>query len=110
MKKYLALKENNRNVNFLKVETYYSLGGMNYFYSKNESRGYYLSATPVERGTSSSGLSYESYIGFSGIKKLVKEVSRKSEKAAREADEKAKEYERDLINYILNENGLQLAE
>lgn len=103
MKKYMALKDNGQKENFLRIETYYSLGGMNYWTSKNENRGYYIAVIPVEkRGCT------ESFTGFSGIKQCIKVVSRKSEKAEREADELGSMYESGLIDYVLSKNNLEL--
>lgn len=102
MKKYL--KTNKENV-FLKVETYYNKGGINYFSYKTERRGYYLSVSPVERARG-----FESYIAFSGIKFLIKEVKRQSEKAAKESDALSEKYETALIEKVLQESGLELCE
>ena len=75
---------NNPNVTHLKAEIYYSLGGMNYFTSKVERRGYYMSIMPVER-RNKYGYMLESYVGFTGLKQCVLEVSRKSQKKMNEA-------------------------
>lgn len=104
MKKYLKLAENSRKSTDLEIHVYYSKGGMNYFTSQNESRGYYLSVTPVERWRGMIG-----YVAFSGLKRCIKEVGRKSAKAEAEAERIAPEYEQDLINRVLQKNGLELA-
>lgn len=70
----------NKDKTFLKCELYYSLGGMNYFTSRNEARGYYVSVSPVERGDG-----WESYTAFSGWKKCVVECARKGKKAEAKA-------------------------
>ena len=71
---------NNPNVTDLKAEIYYSLGGINYFTSRNEQRGYYMSISPVKRD----GVC-ESYTAFTGLKQLVLPVQRKSNKKMIEA-------------------------
>ena len=65
------IKANGKGVNALRCELYYSLGGFNYFTYKNEARGYYLSVSPVEKSEH-----MESYVGFSGVKKCLLEVTR----------------------------------
>jgi hypothetical protein len=71
---------NHHKITHLKMELYYSKGGMNYFTSKVESRGYYMSISPVER---KNGM--ESYTGFSGLKRCILETQRKSKKKEDEA-------------------------
>ena len=105
MKKYLKLKENAQKATHLKVETRYSLGGMNYFTYENEERGYYLMVTPVERGNGMEG-----FIAFSGIKKLILPVKRQSKKAEDEAEKLYKDYLDQLVNYVLEKNSLELEE
>lgn len=75
----------NKPGHFLKCELYYSLGGMNYFTSKTEARGYYVSVSPVERRTTDFGVTTESYAAFSGWKKCVVECARKSKKTEAQA-------------------------
>ena len=104
MKKYIALKENGQNATHLKIELHYSKGGMNYFSYQQERRGYYLMVTPVER----KGI-MEGFIAFSGIKKLLKEVKRQSAKAEAEAESMVEQNEHELIEYVLNKEGLELA-
>lgn len=109
MIKYLKVQENSAKVTHLKIELYYSLGGMNYFTARAESRGYYLSVTPVERCVSR-GYTSERYTAFSGIKQLVKVVKRKSQKAEREAENLAENLVNELIDYVCSQNGLELLE
>ena len=108
MKKYIPLKSNGTKSTHLSVELFYSLGGLNYWTSKEEPRGYYLSVTPVER-YERNGIGMEGFIAFSGLKTLVKPVTRKSAKAEREAEDLAPEFEADLIAAVLAKNGLALA-
>jgi len=82
MKQYKPYKENKE----LKIEIYYNKGGMNYFSSKVEKRGYYISVCPVIR-TQTGNIITEQYTAFSGIKMIIKETARKSEKAYNEAVE-----------------------
>ena len=107
MKKYYAVKENSARTTHLKCEVYYSLGGYNYFTYKSEGRGYYASVTPVERSTSC-GFASESYVAFTGIKQLVKPVSRRSAKAEADAEKLAEPVFDRLIEYVLNKQGLEL--
>lgn len=73
------LRSLNENAQ-IKVELSYQLGGINYFTYKKESRGLYLHITPVEVRDCGNGMICESFVGFSGIKFLVKELGRKSDK------------------------------
>jgi hypothetical protein len=95
MKKYIE-----RNGQTLKVEVYYSLGGLNYFTGRQEKRGYYLSVTPVEI-EDHGGYRTETVTLFSGVKELLKEVTRRSKKAETEAEKLAEERMETLINYVL---------
>lgn len=105
MKTYLKLKDNGLKATHLKVETYYSLGGMNYFTYKVEERGYYLSVMPVERENHMEG-----YVAFSGIKQLLYAVKRKSKKAEEEAEKLSASCLESLINHVLKKNNLELEE
>ena len=105
MKKYIDTKTENMKI---KVETYYSLGGMNYFTYKVEPRGYYLSVTPVERVVRDGYVS-EGYSAFSGYKKLLLEVQRKSKKKEAEAETMAESQAHDIVERVCNENNLELA-
>lgn len=112
MKKYFAVNENSKGITHIKCEVYYSLGGMNYFTYKQEGRGYYASVTPVERREENyNGHPFvtEGFMAFSGIKQLVKEVSRKSDKAMQTAEKIAETVFPSLIDYVCNENGLSIA-
>lgn len=104
MKKYIAI-ENTNDVNALRVELYYSLGGTNYFTGAAESRGYYLSVTPVYR-SHGNGYTMESYTAFTGIKQLVKPVTRKSAKAEQAAVALAADIEKQLVNYVIAKNNI----
>lgn len=83
MEKYIE-----KNGQTLRVSVYYNLGGFNYFTSRSEERGYYLSVTPIKR-SSNNGIVMREYAAFSGFKKLLLEVKRKSKKAESQALELA---------------------
>lgn len=56
----------------LRVEVFYSLGGMNYFSYKTEPRGYYLSVQRLHVGSSPLGFHIERFnLGRSGIKAFL---------------------------------------
>lgn len=109
MKKYIKVNNigNKIKATHLKVELYYDLGGMNYFTGNGESRGYYLSISPVERGEI-----FESYTGFTGIKKCIKQVKRKSNKAYNEAISEINNtnIEQDLIKQVCQNQGLEIVQ
>lgn len=102
-KKYLPL-EPNESATHLKVEVYYSKGGMNYFTGSNEKRGIYLSVSPVTRRENS-----ESYIGFSGIKKHLVDMARFSQKTF-DNFVVSPETEKELIDYVCEKNGIKVLE
>ena len=101
MTKYLKLKENEKATD-LRIDILYNKG--QYFCYKPINRGYYINITPVTR----KGV-YESFMCFSGAKMLVHEVARQSEKAYKIATEKAENYMQKMIDYVCNEQGLELA-
>ena len=107
MKKYIELQEKTRNATHLLIELRYNLGGFNYFTYKEEPRGYYLSVSPVAL-EQRDGYTLESFTAFTGTKYLVKEVARKSAKAEKEAEQRAKELEKALIDYVCNQNNLAI--
>ncbi len=107
MKKYIALTTPTKNATHLLIELRYNLGGLNYFTYKQEPRGYYLSVSPVAL-EQRDGYTLESFTAFTGTKYLVKEVSRKSTKAEREAEQKAVELEKALINFVCTQNNLAI--
>jgi hypothetical protein len=97
MKKFEQINDDN----YLKIHVYYHLGGMNYFTYKQEARGYYLSVTPVklEQGN---GYTTEVYSAFSGIKTLLLETKRKSDKAMQTAEQLAINELPKLKSYVLS--------
>lgn len=108
MKEYMHIIPTD-NANRIKVEVYYSLGGMNYFTYENESRGYYLSVSHVNHATSG-GVRMESFVAFTGTKQLILPCKRRSAKREAQANELAKEQRDALIQYVLDKNGLTLTE
>jgi hypothetical protein len=94
-KRYIHIEDNK----YLKIQVYYDLGGMNYFTGKQESRGYYLSVSPVEKGDG-----WESFTAFNGIKKCILTVNRKSKKKFEYALGLAEKEEQELINYVKEKN------
>lgn len=105
LKEYINAE--GKDVNKLRITVYYSLGGVNYATYKQESRGYYLSVTPVNIEDKGYCVC-ESQTMFTGIKKLIKPVSRQSKKAADEALELAKESRQELIDYVCHQEGVKL--
>ena len=108
MKKYFELKENDGFATHLECEVYYSKGGMNYFTYREEARGYYLMVTPVKIERNN-GYKSISFCAFTGTKKLLKSVSRKSDKAQAEAEKIAENVFNELVEYVLNKHGIELA-
>lgn len=103
MKKYIPILNATKESNFLKIEIYYNLGGMNYFTGRAENRGYYISVSPVYRD----GI-LESYTSFTGIKQCLTTVSRKSEKAYNRALMIAPGVLFDLIDLVCTKNNIEI--
>ena len=113
-KRYIPLEDNEHKETHIEVEVGYSLGGINYWNYQNESRGYYLYATPCQLGTHSTGTGGEwqsitTTVGR-GYKWLLKEVSRQSKKAEAEAIAIANEKMDWLIAKVCERYGLKLKE
>jgi len=106
---YKELKPDKRATH-LRVEVYYSKGGINYFTYNNEKRGYYVQVSPVtleKRG----GLTIETYSAFSGYKRIVKETNKKLGKKAEDAVVDASALTiGSLIEAVLTKNELELAD
>ena len=81
---------------YLKFEMFYEKGGMNYWNGGNDKRGYYLSVRIVERKDEGRGFISESFMMFSGIKKLLMEVTRQNKKKLEECITLSKQYEQEL--------------
>lgn len=108
MVKYLEVLPSDKKVTHIKVEVRYIKGGLNVFTGEHESRGYYLSVTPVERAVGFHGATIEGFMAFSGIKQCISSVSRRSDKQMRLAEEKAPEFEPEMIKYVCEKQGLTL--
>ncbi len=92
MKNYIHMGDKD----YIKVEVYYSKGGMNYFNGKVEPRGYWLSVAPVQR-SNEGGVVIESWTAFTGRKRFLLEVKRQSDKAMTTAIGLAKQFEEEMV-------------
>ena len=105
----IPVKDNQRGINALEVSAYYSLGGMSMASYRRESRGYYISVTPVRYITRGDYKVTECH-PTDGIKKCIIECSRQSAKKEQAVlSTKRSEYQ-DLIDYVLNKTQIKLAE
>lgn len=104
MKKYIPVKANNKGTTDLRVELTYDLGGYNLFDYTEKPRGYYLVVTPVTRQSG-----FESFTAFTGVRKCIKEVKRKSKSAELAAIKDAELIEKAMIGHVLASNHLELA-
>jgi hypothetical protein len=105
MKQYLKTNKENTEI---KIELSYSIGGMNYFTSRAEKRGYYLHAQPLEVSRSANGITIEQYTPAKGYKHLILETKRKSDKSYKTALEMIEETKQRMIEAIQDESNLQL--
>lgn len=99
------VKAEGPQVSHLRIDLFYDLGGYNLFTYRNDSRGYYLSVTPVER-CDRGGYFTESQTLFRGAKILLKEVTRKGAGVAREAEKIAMTRVEELVNYVCAEENI----
>ena len=76
------------NPNRLRLSLSYSTGGVNYFSYKNEARGYYLHVTPEKVENRGYGNSVACLLG-SGVKDLILEVNRQSDKQLAQGEQEA---------------------
>jgi hypothetical protein len=104
MKNYVKLQPNDRATHLL-IDLYYNIGSYNAFTGKQEARGYYLLIAPVKIKKNIVALE-----AFSGSKILLKEVSRKSSKAEKEARQEAAELLPHMVRRVCNAHGLTLEE
>lgn len=98
------ITSNDKN-NKITTEIYYDIGGMNYFTSEVEKRGYYFSITPEER---SSG--FRTYTGFSGAKTCILEVRRKSKSAYEKAKAMLDNYKNKYLQAFCDKKGYTLVD
>lgn len=106
MKKYIPVTGRD-DVNFIKVTTFYDLGGISMWDYKQKKRGYYVSCTPVLR-EDKYGYVMESATVGTGYKQLCKEVTRQTKKAAAEAEETAEILYGAIVDRICREEGLTI--
>jgi hypothetical protein len=72
----------------IKVELYYTKGGISFATNKQVRRGIFISITPVTLEKTQSGFTSESFMLFSGTRSLLCELKRFSEKALHDVAEK----------------------
>ena len=94
------------NPNRLRLSLSYSTGGVNYFSYKNEARGYYLHVTPEKVENRGYGNSVACLLG-SGVKDLILEVNRQSDKQLEIATTIAAERAANLLEWCRQEYGTQ---
>lgn len=99
------ITSNDKN-NKITTEIYYYMGGMNYFTSNVEKRGYYFSIVPEEH--SENGI--RSYTGFSGAKTCILEVARKSKSAYEKAKAMLDNYENKYLKTFCDQKGYTLVD
>ena len=99
------ITSNDKN-NKITTEIYYHKGGMNYFTSNVEKRGYYFSIMPEEH--SESGI--KTYTGFSGVKTCILEVAKKSKSAYEKAKAMLDNYENKYLKNFCNEKDYTLVD
>lgn len=87
--------------NKITTEIYYNKGGLNYFTSNNEKRGYYFSIMPEEHTNDG----FKTYTGFSGVKTCILEVTRKSKSAYEKAKAMLDTYENEYLQNFCDEKG-----
>lgn len=104
MKKYIPVKTNDKGTTDLRVELTYDLGGYDMFNYTPKARGYYLVVTPVTRDAH-----MESFTAFTGLRRCVKEVKRRSKGAELAAIKDAELVEKAMIGRVLASNHLELA-
>lgn len=90
----------------LEIIISYNQGGYNYFTYQNQPRGYYLHITPISE-QSVDGVTMRTFTAFSGIKFLLKETKRFSQKELNEIQPDAETVQK-LVNHVLIKNSLTL--
>lgn len=109
MTKYIELQSKTINATHLRVDIDYNMGRYNYFTHQTEPRGYYIHVSPVAY-SNNNGIITESYVAFTGIKYLLKEVTRKSAKAEKEAEQIAAQIEKNIIDIVCTKNNISVLE
>jgi len=108
MKKYIPVSGNN-DVTHIRIDIDYDLGGYSMLSYTPKPRGYYLSVVPVKR-EERYGCMMESFTAFSGYRQLLKEVTRKSAKAEKVAEQIAEEFAPIMVRKICEEKHLTVEE
>ena len=108
MKKYIPVSGNN-DVTHLRVELAYDIGGYNMMTYRPKPRGYYLTVVPVKR-EERYGCMMESFTAFTGYRQLLREVTRKSAKAEKLAEQTAEELVPIMVRKICEEMHLTVEE
>ncbi len=103
MIEYVNLKPNERATH-IRIDMYYRKDS-----TPRAPRGYYLSVFPVTRETRH-GVTLESMECFSGSVRLLMEVSRKSAKAEKEAQERADLIRDIMVARMCSQHGLEVEE
>lgn len=88
-----------KDATHLQISTFYDKGGMNFFNGQTSPRGFYISVTPVTKGNG-----MVSYTMFTGLKQLLHQVNRYSDKQFRHALELSQNYEDKLIAAVVAKN------
>jgi hypothetical protein len=104
MKKYTKIEGTESK--YLKAEVFYNKGGINYFTSRTEPRGYWASVTVVDVDRRENGVSIESFSLFgSGYKEFLFEVKKQSEKSYNRAVAEAGPVIEKIQNALLEKAG-----
>jgi hypothetical protein len=107
IEKYIDIINANENANKIKITFDYDIGGYDMFTYTQKPRGYYIRVTPVlleNRGS----YNVVSFTAFTGFKKCIKTVTRKSAKAEREALETARDFLPDIVAAVCKHNGVSV--
>lgn len=107
---YIRVKENTKGTTHLEVKTYYSKGGYSCLTYTNQPRGYYVSVTPVRKWITESGVGMIEFTAFTGYKHFIQEATRFNKNTLAKLDKNTLENAREMIDRVLAENGLELAE
>jgi hypothetical protein len=73
--------EHIEGIKHLRIRVFYDKGGMNYLTSTRTPRGYHLSVSVVDREERENGVVIESFTAYSGLRTLLLETKRQSDKA-----------------------------
>jgi hypothetical protein len=101
----------NKPNSFLEISVFYSKGDSSYS-SSDRRRGYWVLVTPIEREKSETpGVTFRVCMLFSGIRSLIEETKRFSDKRLKEIANKVKSRDiqiQYLIDRVLEKNHLTL--